>query len=93
MGRSRSWSRGREHHRSRSYSRSRSRSSSYEEDGHRVHVADLGIDPSKREVEKAFERFGPVLEIWVAKNPPCFAFIVYKYRDDADSAIRDMDGK
>lgn len=92
MGRSRSWSRSRERNRSRSYSRSRSRSSSPDE-GHRVHVADLGIDPSKREVEKAFERFGPVNEIWVAKNPPCFAFIVYKYRDDADSAIRDMDGK
>ena len=93
MGRSRSRSRspnrGRRY--SRSYSRSRSLSSE-EEDGYRVHVADLGLDPSKKELEKHFEKFGPLLEIWVARNPPCFAFVVYKYKEDADQAIKEMDG-
>lgn len=93
MGRSRSRSR------SRSYDRRRSRSASYDsrspspEEGYRVHVADLGIEPSKRDLEKAFEKFGPLIEVWVARNPPCFAFIVYKYREDAEKAIREMDGK
>lgn len=59
----------------------------------RVHVADLGLDPSKREIEKAFEKFGPLIEVWVARNPPCFAFVVYKYKEDADNAIREMDGQ
>ena len=89
--RSRSRSRGRR--RSRSYSRSRSRSISPSPDGFRIHVADLGLDPSKKEIERHFEKYGPMIEVWVAKNPPCFAFIVYKYKDDADSAIREMDGK
>lgn len=93
MGRSRSRSR------SRSYERRRSRSVSYDsrspspEEGYRVHVADLGIDPSKRDLERAFEKFGPLIEVWVARNPPCFAFIVYKYREDAEKALREMDGK
>lgn len=93
MGRSRSRSR------SRSYDRRHSRSASYDsrspspEEGYRIHVADLGIEPSKRDLERAFEKFGPLIEVWVARNPPCFAFIVYKYREDADKAIREMDGK
>ena len=95
MGRSRSRSGSRSRSRSRRY-RSPSisdRSRSASPDGYRVHVADLGLDPSKREIEKHFEKFGPLIEVWVAKNPPCFAFVVYKYKDDADMAIREMDGK
>jgi len=91
MGRSRSRSRSRGRRYSRSYSRSRSRSDSPET--YRIHVADLGLDPSKREIEKCFEKFGPLIEVWVARNPPCFAFVVYKYKDDADTAIKEMDGQ
>ena len=89
--RSRSRSRGRRYRSPSTSDRSRSRSASPE--GYRVHVADLGLDPSKREIEKHFEVYGPLIEVWVAKNPPCFAFVVYKYKDDADMAIREMDGK
>ena len=106
MGRHRSYSRSSSRSRSRSrgsdryggssgtmsYRRSRSRSMSPEQ-GFRVHVADLGIDCTKREIEKHFDRFGPSYEVWLARNPPCFAFIVYKYREDADECIREMDGK
>ena len=90
--RSRSFSRGRNRGRQQSRSRSRSRSYSPEE-GYRIHVADLGMDPSKSELDRAFEKFGPILEVWVARNPPCFAFIVYKYREDAERAVQDMDGR
>lgn len=90
MGRSRSRSRSySDRSRSRSNSRSRSRSAS---PGHRVHVADLARDASQREIEKAFERFGKVSEVWLAKNPPCFAFIVFKYKDEAEDAVREMNG-
>ncbi|CAH1787200.1 unnamed protein product [Owenia fusiformis] len=91
--RSRSRSRDRDRGRKRSYSRSRSRSRSPSEDGHRVHVADLGMDCSKHELERAFDKYGDIVEIWLARNPPCFAFIVYKNKDDADEAIKEMDGE
>ena len=92
--RSRSQSRSRHHDRQRrSRSHSRSRSSSSEEEGYRIHVADLGIDCSKREMENAFKKFGPLLEVWLAHNPPCFAFVVYQYSEDAEEAIQEMNGK
>lgn len=59
----------------------------------RVHVADLSPNVSKSELEKQFSKFGEIEEVWMAQNPPCFAFIVYKNRDDADEAIRDMNGR
>lgn len=34
-----------------------------------------------------------ISEVWLARNPPCFAFAVYKYRADAEEAIREMDGR
>ena len=96
MGRSRSRSRSRGHDRSRSPrrspGRSRSRSSSLE-DGFRVHVSDLGIDCDKNEIERTFEKYGPLFEVWLARSPPCFAFIVYRHKEDAEDAIREMNGK
>ncbi|CAF1138272.1 unnamed protein product, partial [Adineta steineri] len=38
-------------------------------------------------------KFGTLNEVWVATNPPCFAFINYKHRSDAEQAIRELDGK
>lgn len=89
MGRSRSHSRDR---------RDRSRSASYDiddqyDDGYRVHVSDLGLNPNKRDLERIFDKYGRITEIWLARNPPCFAFIVYRHKDEADNAIRDMDGQ
>ena len=75
----------------RSYSRSRSPSSD-DENKCRVHIADLGLDPSKTELTRAFEKYGKLREVWVARIPPCFAFVVFKYRDDAEEAVRKMDG-
>lgn len=64
-----------------------------EENGYRVHVADLGVDCSKREIEKTFEAFGTVVEVWMARNPPCFAFVKFKHYEDAEEAIKQVDGK
>ncbi len=64
-----------------------------EENGCRVHIADLSEDVSKSEIEKTFGKFGDIEEVWMAKNPPCFAFCVYKNKDSADAAIKDMDGR
>ena len=32
-------------------------------------------------------------KVWVARNPPGFAFVEFKDPRDADDAIRDLDGK
>ncbi|PSN39891.1 hypothetical protein C0J52_07938 [Blattella germanica] len=76
--------------RSRSYS---SRSASPDdENGVRLHVADLGMGVSKRELQHVFDKYGPLREIWVAKSPPCFAFVVFKEKDDAEDAVKATDG-
>jgi len=96
---------GRHHSRSDSRSRSRSMSSSSSsgrgaqssnwdgESGYRIHVSDLAAGVSRKEIERVFAKYGPINEIWVATNPPCFAFVNFKHRSDADKAIREVDGK
>ena len=38
--------------------------------GTRVYIGDLGSGGSKPELEKEFERYGPLKSVWVARNPP-----------------------
>ena len=45
----------------------------------------------KRDLEKIFGKYGPLKEIWLANASPCFAFVVYKYAEDANRAL-DEDG-
>lgn len=62
------------------------------EDGYRLHVADLDSNAGKRDLEKLFGKYGPLKEIWMARSVPCFAFVVYRYREDAEEAQRKSDG-
>ncbi|UJR21319.1 hypothetical protein I4U23_024410 [Adineta vaga] len=94
--------------RSRSKSKSRSRSGSLSstssgraakaknwngESGYRLHVSPLSPRTSRRDIEKIFGKYGKINEVWMATNPPCFAFVNFKHRADAEEAIRAMDGK
>ena len=36
----------------------------------KVYIGDLGESGSKPELEKEFEKFGPLKSVWVARNPP-----------------------
>ena len=38
--------------------------------GARVYIGDLGTGGSKPEIEKAFEKYGELKSVWVARNPP-----------------------
>ena len=40
-----------------------------------------------------FKKFGLVRNIWVARQPPGFAFVVMEDDRDAEDAIHKMDGK
>ncbi|XP_077999322.1 serine/arginine-rich splicing factor 7-like isoform X1 [Glandiceps talaboti] len=61
--------------------------------GYRIFVGDLGPRVGKYELEREFEYYGPLINVWVARNPPGFAFLVYKYKEDADRAARALDGR
>lgn len=59
----------------------------------KIYVGDLGTSGHEGEIRDAFARFGDVHEVWVARNPPGFAFVyMYDYRD-ADDAVRKLDGR
>ena len=59
----------------------------------RVYVGDLSYSAHQGELEREFGRYGPLREVWVARNPPGFAFIEFEDGRDADDAVRDLDGR
>ncbi|CAG9835620.1 unnamed protein product [Diabrotica balteata] len=58
----------------------------------KVYVGDLGNSASKQEIEDAFKYYGPLRNVWVARNPPGFAFVEFEDARDAEDAIRGLDG-
>jgi arginine/serine-rich splicing factor 7 len=63
------------------------------ESGYRLHVSPLNPRTSRRDIEKIFGKFGSINEVWMATNPPCFAFVNFKHRADAEDAMQSLDGK
>ncbi|XP_002166471.1 serine/arginine-rich splicing factor 3 isoform X3 [Hydra vulgaris] len=59
----------------------------------RIFIGGLPDDASRTELEREFEHFGSMREVWVARNPPGFGFIVFDDPRDAEDAIREMDGR
>ena len=59
---------------------------------YKVYVGNLGSNGSKRELEREFERFGRLHDVWVARNPPGFAFVEFVDLHDAEDAIKSLDG-
>ncbi|GAB0098624.1 RNA-binding protein 1 [Sergentomyia squamirostris] len=58
----------------------------------KVYVGNLGSSASKHEIESAFGKYGPLKNVWVARNPPGFAFVEFEDRRDAEDAVRCLDG-
>lgn len=56
-------------------------------------MADLSESITQYDIEKTFMKFGEIVEVWMAKNPPCFAFVVFKNKADATAAVDEMDNK
>jgi arginine/serine-rich splicing factor 7 len=57
-----------------------------------MYLCVTGMGVSKRELQHVFDKYGPLREIWVAKSPPCFAFVVFREKDDAEDAVKATDG-
>lgn len=59
----------------------------------KVYVGDLGNNASKQELEDAFGYYGHLRNVWVARNPPGFAFVEFEDARDAEDAVRALDGR
>ena len=59
----------------------------------KVYVGDLGNNATKQELEDAFQPYGPLKNVWVARNPPGFAFVEFEDARDAEDAVRGLDGR
>lgn len=55
-------------------------------------MGNLGSSASKYEIENAFSKYGPLRNVWVARNPPGFAFVEFEDRRDAEDATHGLDG-
>ncbi|KAI5734427.1 hypothetical protein M8J77_006419 [Diaphorina citri] len=58
----------------------------------KVYIGGLGNNASKFEIEDAFTKYGPLRNIWVARNPPGFAFVEFEDPRDAEDSARGLDG-
>lgn len=58
----------------------------------KVYVGNLQDNCLKSDVESAFSKFGPLKNVWVARNPPGFAFVEFEDSRDAEDAVRSLDG-
>lgn len=60
--------------------------------GCKVYIGNLPEGASKADIEGAFQKFGPLRNVWVARNPPGFAFVEFEDGRDAEDACRQLDG-
>ncbi|KAL3841901.1 hypothetical protein ACJMK2_019992 [Sinanodonta woodiana] len=58
----------------------------------KVYIGDLGYGAAKQELEDVFGRYGRLKNVWVARNPPGFAFVEFEDPRDAEDATRALDG-
>lgn len=67
-------------------------SSGYQLRGTRVYVGGLSDVIKKEDLESEFEKYGKLNSVWVAFNPPGFAFIEFANQDEAETACDNLNG-
>ncbi|RWS21472.1 RNA-binding-like protein 3 [Leptotrombidium deliense] len=58
----------------------------------KVYIGNLSESCSKGDVETSFSKYGPLKNVWIARNPPGFAFVAFEDARDAEDAVRALDG-
>ena len=56
-------------------------------------MGDLGNSGSRSELFKSFAGHGDIEDVWVARNPPGFAFVYFKRYRDAQEAVEKLNGR
>jgi RNA recognition motif-containing protein len=59
----------------------------------KVYVGGLTRNASREELERAFGHYGKLRNVFVARNPPGFAFIEFEDTHDAEDAVKALDGR
>ncbi|CBY08494.1 unnamed protein product [Oikopleura dioica] len=60
----------------------------------KVYVGNLGSDPlQESDLEEEFQDYGHIKEIFVARNPPGFAYIDFVSERSAKTAVREMQSR
>ena len=59
----------------------------------RLYVGKIKTAVEKENVRAVFEKFGMVTDVWIAHNPPGFAFVEYDTMEEAQKAVDSCDGK
>ncbi|XP_025108317.1 RNA-binding protein Rsf1-like isoform X2 [Pomacea canaliculata] len=57
--------------------------------GYRIFVGNLSSDTTHDNLAELFRSHGPIVDIWLASNPPGFGFVVFRNADDAAQAVLD----
>ena len=58
----------------------------------RVYIGDLSREANEDDIRFIFERYGTIRNVWVARNPPGFAFVEFDNADDAQESIKNLNG-
>ncbi|XP_065085806.1 RNA-binding protein Rsf1-like [Ochlerotatus camptorhynchus] len=64
-----------------------------EDKGTRVYVGNLTEKVQKEDLEGEFTKYGKLNSVWVAFNPPGFAFIEFENKEEAESACDNLNGQ
>lgn len=59
---------------------------------HKLFLGGLSSNVSKSDLLRELSKFGAVSDLWVARNPPGFAFVQFEKFIDAEKAVRALDG-
>ncbi|KAK7086784.1 Serine arginine-rich splicing factor [Halocaridina rubra] len=59
----------------------------------KVYIGGLDVYATRQEIRSVFSKYGKLKNLWIAKNPPGFAFVEYEDPKDARYAVKMADGK
>jgi len=59
----------------------------------KVYVGNLSKGVTESDIDRAFNYYGTLTNVWVARDPPGFAFVEFEDKRDAEDAVDGLDGK